>query len=69
MGATLLSNQKMPGSTIIAGSPARIIRHRFNPAQVGAIMESRWWELDFDGARVALKKLNPEAARLGGVHK
>ena len=32
--------------TIVAGVPARPIRRRFEPPQIAAIEESRWWELN-----------------------
>lgn len=31
---------------IVAGNPAKVIRNRFNPDQVAALLASRWWEYE-----------------------
>jgi acetyltransferase-like isoleucine patch superfamily enzyme len=36
---------------IVAGVPARLLRHRFEPAQIEALLRIRWWEWSDDEIR------------------
>lgn len=40
----------VPPFAIVGGNPARVIRIRFSPAQVEALMRIRWW--DWDDAKI-----------------
>ncbi len=34
----------VPAYGIVAGNPARLIKHRFAPEVIGALLEIRWWD-------------------------
>ena len=36
----------VPPYAIVAGVPAKVLRYRFDPATIDALLESRWWECD-----------------------
>lgn len=36
----------VPPYAIVAGVPAKVLRYRFNPETVQALLASRWWECD-----------------------
>jgi virginiamycin A acetyltransferase len=57
VGANSFVNESVPPYAIVAGTPAKIIRYRFGPAQIAAILESRWWELEIIDARLLLREL------------
>jgi len=45
VGAQSLVNKDVPPYAIVAGTPARIIRYRFEPALIERLLASQWWEL------------------------
>jgi acetyltransferase-like isoleucine patch superfamily enzyme len=46
IGANSLVQDDVEPYTIVAGSPARVIRRRFDDATIARLMASRWWEYD-----------------------
>lgn len=70
IGAQSLVNSDVPPYAIVAGTPARVIRHRFEPEVIEGLLASRWWELPLDvlgelplddpqACLVALEKITP----------
>jgi len=65
VGANSFVNKDVPPYAIVAGSPARVIRYRFDPETIQALLESHWWDLlpeemsgvDFDQVKTALKQI------------
>lgn len=49
---------------IVAGSPARLIRYRFNASQREHLLASKWWELELSQARFAQSRLQEEVSKL-----
>lgn len=47
-GAVVTKN--VPPYAIVGGNPARIIKYRFTPEQIGALLEIKWW--DFTGDKL-----------------
>jgi hypothetical protein len=44
----------VPPYAIVGGNPAKVIRYRFEEAQIAALLDSAWWELpEPDVARLA----------------
>lgn len=44
VGAGAVVAGRIPPYTIVAGNPARVIRVRFDPRQVAALLEIAWWD-------------------------
>ena len=45
IGAKTVVVKDVPPYAIVAGNPGRIIRHRFAPDIIAALLELRWWDL------------------------
>jgi acetyltransferase-like isoleucine patch superfamily enzyme len=45
IGAGAVVTRDIPPYAIAVGSPARVIRHRFDTAAISALLKSEWWEL------------------------
>lgn len=45
IGARAVVTRNVPPFAVVAGNPARVLRHRFDPATVQALLECAWWEL------------------------
>lgn len=48
VGANSFVNKDVPPYAIVAGSPAKIIGYRFDEELREMLIESNWWEKDFD---------------------
>ena len=46
IGAGSVVTKNVPDYAIVAGVPAKIIRFRFPPQVIAALLESRWWDYD-----------------------
>jgi virginiamycin A acetyltransferase len=57
VGANSFVNRDVPDFAVCAGSPAKILKYRFNESQIGAIRNSKWWELDVAEAKTVIMKL------------
>lgn len=45
VAARAVVTRDVPPYAIVAGNPARIVRHRLGEAEVAALLASRWWDL------------------------
>jgi acetyltransferase-like isoleucine patch superfamily enzyme len=48
VAARAVVTRDVPAYAIVAGNPARVIRMRFEDAQITALLATRWWELARD---------------------
>ncbi|MFM2056671.1 MAG: Chloramphenicol O-acetyltransferase [Pseudomonadota bacterium] len=55
VGAGAVVSRSVPSYAIVAGNPARLIRHRFPEPVVQRLLASRWWDLD----EARLRELGP----------
>lgn len=44
VAARAVVTRNVPPYAIVAGNPARVVRMRFPPEQVAALIETRWWD-------------------------
>lgn len=51
IGAGSVVARDVPPYTIVAGNPARIVRSRFAPDQVAALLDIKWWNWPDDQIR------------------
>lgn len=55
VAASAVVTKDVPPYAIVCGVPAKIIRYRFQPDVIAALLEWRWWDLPLDD----LKRLAP----------
>jgi acetyltransferase-like isoleucine patch superfamily enzyme len=48
IGAHSVVKTKVEPYTVVAGNPAQVIRHRFEPLQIIKLMEMKWWDWDIE---------------------
>lgn len=45
VAAHAVVSRDVPPYAVVAGNPARVVRHRFDPETVAALVETAWWDL------------------------
>ncbi len=66
VGAGSVVSKDIEPYAIVAGNPARVIRHRFEPATVELMLRLAWWDWDIDDILENLDLImdaDPEALR------
>ncbi len=48
IAAGAIVTKDVPSYAIVAGVPAKIIKYRFSPDVIKALLDSKWWELEDD---------------------
>jgi virginiamycin A acetyltransferase len=64
VGANSFVNKDVPDFAIVAGSPAKIIRYRFNELQIQHLNESKWWLLPLENAKIKVFELEKKISNL-----
>lgn len=60
IGAGSVVTKDVPPYAIVAGNPAKIIRHRFSPSIINELEQIQWWNLPEDKLRNAARLIkNP----------
>jgi virginiamycin A acetyltransferase len=57
IGANSFVNKDVGDFEIVAGSPAKLIKKRFDEKTIKIINDSNWWNLDFSDANAKIKEL------------
>jgi acetyltransferase-like isoleucine patch superfamily enzyme len=57
IGANSFVNKDVPPYAIVAGTPARIIKFRFDEDKIARILDSKWWEADKEEAQAIINAL------------
>ena len=47
----------VPPYAVVGGAPARILRYRFEPDRISALLRIRWWEWDDETIRARVDEL------------
>lgn len=55
IGAGSVVTRDVPDYAIVVGNPARLLRLRFTPQQIAALLAIRWWEWPYDQLRDSLE--------------
>ncbi len=45
VAARAVVTRDVPAYAVVAGNPARVVRHRFDAATVEALLAAAWWDL------------------------
>jgi acetyltransferase-like isoleucine patch superfamily enzyme len=48
IGAGSIVTKDVPAYALVVGSPAKVIRYRFTPFQIDALLKLKWWEREND---------------------
>ncbi|WP_280529474.1 CatB-related O-acetyltransferase [Methylobacterium indicum] len=57
VAAHAVVTRDVPPYAIVAGNPARVIRHRFSPEIAAALVETAWWDLPPERVRALVPLL------------
>ncbi|TSD65883.1 CatB-related O-acetyltransferase [Inquilinus sp. KBS0705] len=57
IGANSVVTKDVPPYAIVVGSPAKVLKYRFDDKGVHVLMASGWWNYDLDEAKEAHEKL------------
>ena len=57
IGANSFVNKDVMPFTIVAGSPARVIRKRFSDEKIDQIISSKWWDLTPEEAKIKVAEI------------
>jgi len=60
IGSGAVITKDVPDYAIVAGVPARVIRYRFSPEQIAALLDIAWWNWPEDEVRAAVPLLASE---------
>jgi len=44
VAAHAVVSRDVPAYAVVAGNPARVVRHRFDPETVAALLDTAWWD-------------------------
>ncbi|MEM8789186.1 MAG: CatB-related O-acetyltransferase [Pseudomonadota bacterium] len=54
VAARAVVSQDVPPFAVVAGNPARIVRHRFDDATIAALLDLAWWDWPLNAITAAL---------------
>lgn len=54
VGAGAVVFKDVPAYAVVVGNPARVVRYRFPPEKIQALLAERWWDRDIDDLKSEL---------------
>lgn len=60
IGANSVVTKDIPDYAIAIGSPAKVVKYRFDDDKIKKLQESKWWNLEFEDAKKLVAKLEEE---------
>ena len=63
VGANSFVNKNVPAYAIVAGSPARIIKYRFDENVIKELEKTEFWNLDVNDAKLIVSRFNEKYLR------
>lgn len=54
IGAGAVVFKDVPPYAVVVGNPGRVVRHRFDPETIAALLKERWWERTIEDLRPGL---------------
>lgn len=58
IGANSVVTKDVPPFAIVVGSPAKVIKYRFNEDKIKEINDAKWWDEELDEAREIINRIN-----------
>ena len=55
IGANSVVTKDVPSFAVVVGSPAKVIKFRFDEKIINLIERSKWWELDLESAKEVIR--------------
>ena len=56
VGARSLVTKSVPPYAIVAGSPAKIVKYRFEPREIDVLLDLEWWAWDREALKTAVQR-------------
>jgi acetyltransferase-like isoleucine patch superfamily enzyme len=53
VGAGAVVSKDVPPYAIVVGNPARVVKYRFSPGTIAALLEEKWWEKSMEEVQLA----------------
>lgn len=69
IGAGSIVTRDVPPFAIVAGNPAKIIKYRFKPETIDAILKSKWWDRSDDEIRKIYRELYQNVTEVSENHE